>query len=78
VFRSLHLYSVHATVNEHPTFGSKVTKGKHALGCTGITRWEVLMAVKMWLAVVWVKALCSVIGAFLYGTSLKMEEAGTA
>ena len=37
---------------------------------------EVLMAVKMWLAVVWVKALCSVVGAFIDGSAQKMEAAG--
>lgn len=34
------------------------------------------MAVKMWLAVVWVKALCSVVGAFIDGSAQKMEAAG--
>jgi hypothetical protein len=37
----------------------------------------VLRAVKMQLVVAWIKALGSVVGAFIYGSSLKMEAAGT-
>jgi len=62
--------------NKHPTFGLKTTKRKHTRGCPGITRCVVLRAVKMWHAFAWIKALCSVVGAFIYGTSLTMEAAG--
>jgi hypothetical protein len=79
-----HLHSANAMFNKHQAFGlktkkkkKKTTKKKHTRRCPGITSCVVLRAVKMWRAVAWIRALCSVVGAFIYGTSQKMEAAGT-